>query len=158
MRDAQLRGIDPGARGGLVNGLLQATERVDQTVLYGIAAEPDPALCQRIDLVDGHVAALGHTAQEPGIGVVGKRLQGSALGVGQRRHAGDHVGVGRGGHTIRVDTDFFTQERIQVEKHHEHADRTRDGRCLGHDHVAPGCQPVAAACRHITHRYDNRDI
>src|ERR1700726_3770375 len=133
----------------------QPAELVDQSVLERVGAGPHPAARDRVDVLDGNVAALGNSLHEVVVKQVGLGLDLRTLLVSERRVHRPRVGVGVGAHRVRSDTESL----LEVARHQlagDNADRPGDRSGVGDDRVGAHRHVVAAGRGDCAHRRDHR--
>ena len=147
-----------GQLGGLLHGVVQRAELVDQLDGQGVGGQPDAALGYLVHLVAGHLAALGHDVEERLVAAVNIRLHVfQLLGVVLAHdQVFLEVGVLVGLRAVEGHAQLAGQQLAEVGHQSEDADAARDRRGLGKDVVAVGAHHVAARSGHAAHRDDHR--
>src|SRR3546814_5271851 len=138
-----------GARGGIVNRVAQAAERVDQPALLRLCAAPHAAAGDFVDLLHGAVARLGDAAGEVAVALLDHRLDHLPHFGGQRPGDVERAGEARGADAVGVHADLLQRAR-DGRDHAEDADRAGDRRRVGVDAVGVHADPVARSEEHTS--------
>ena len=147
-------GFEAGQHLGAVDRGAQPAEFVDQAALQCVGAGPHPAAGDRVDGLDGQLAALGDPLDEVGVEQVGLRLDMRALLVGERLVDRPCVGVGVSAHRVGAHAEAV----LELAGHQlagDDADRAGDRSGVGHDRVSGHRHVVAARRRDRAHRRDD---
>src|SRR3546814_16056979 len=137
-----------GARGGIVNRVAQAAERVDQPALLRLRAAPPAAAGDSVDLLHRAVARLGDAAGEVAVALLDHRLDHLPHFGGPRPGDVERAGAARGADAVGVHADLLQRAR-DGRDHAEDADRDGARRGVGVDAVGVSADPVPAGRRHV---------
>jgi hypothetical protein len=136
---------------------VEPAELVHQAVRLCLAAGPDAALRDGVQLLGRHVPRLCGLLDELIVGLLDHALDFLALGVVERPHGRGQLGELALAHGLDVGAEL----RVDAAGHHlagDDANRSGQRAGLRHDVRRGHCHPVAARCREIGHRDHERPI
>ena len=145
---------------GILHGVVERTEAIDQSVFQSLVTRPHAALPQSVDIGQGHLTAcngatIGHTRHKEFVAAIDMALQRSSFGRIEGTTHTIKVGTFVGFDHVKVEAELLGEQFGGIGDHTKDADGT--GQCgrFGKDVVGPAGHIVAARCRHTAHRHNH---
>ena len=126
-----------GEFGGLLHGIIQATDLVDELDFDGIGGEPYTALSDGVNLCRLHTTTFRDDVEEILVTTVDVNLHvlHNLVGVLAKNQVCLIVRILIGGHTVEGHTELILYQSAEVGYQSEDADAASDGRRLSNDIV-----------------------
>ncbi len=126
-----------GEFGGLLHGIVQAADLVDEFDLDGVGSQPYTALGDGVDLGGLHTTTFRDDVEEVLVAAVyvGLHTLHNLVGVLAKNQIDLVVRILIGGHTVEGHTELVLYQSAEVGKQTEDADAAGDGRRLSNDAV-----------------------